>query len=436
MKKVLIVTYYWPPSGGSGVQRWMYFARYLSDFGVTPYVLTVNESEASYKTRDESFRKQVEHVKTFRTSTFELIRFYSKITTGDPSKAIPVGFAGDKKHGPFQKFSRYIRGNFFIPDARIGWNKYALRKAREIIRDEKIDVIITTGPPHSTHLIGLKLKQEFAVPWIADFRDPWTEVYYNSMMYRSARADKKDKQLESNVLENADVVLTVGPSMKQLLQDKLKKNREKVHAILNGYDAGIFKGLQRTRTDRDTFIIAHIGVLGEMQPITAFLKAVSRILQESPQLEQLLLFRIIGNVSAVVLEEVRNITPRLKLEVISYVPHKEALSHMMNADLLLNSLAETPGSKLLISGKLMEYIASGRAILALGDPEGDAAILLQNMKHACVLSRKDEDGIRLYLENIISEWKAGTLDANRQGIEKYSRYELTRELAGLINSVG
>lgn len=436
MKRVLIITYYWPPSGGSGVQRWMYFAKYLSDFGITPYVITVNESEASYKTLDESFRKQVEHVKTYRTSTFELIRFYSKMVTGDSNKAIPMGFAGDKKHGVFQKFSRYIRGNYFIPDARIGWNKYAISKAREVIRDEKIDLVITTGPPHSTHLIGLALKQELSIPWFADFRDPWTEVYYNTMMYRSARADKKDKQLESNVLENADAVLTIGPSMKQLLQNKLKEKHEKVHAILNGYDAGIFKGLHRTRTDRDSFIIAHIGVLGEMQPITTFLKAVSKLLQESPQLEQLLLFRIIGNVSAVVLEEVRSITPRLKLEVISYVPHKEALNHMMNADLLFNSLAETPGSKLLISGKLMEYIASGRAILALGDPEGDAAMLLQDMKHARVLSRNDEQGIKLYLENIISEWKAGTLDANRQDIEKYSRYEITRELAGLINSIG
>ena len=184
MRKALIITYYWPPSGGSGVQRWMYFAKYLKDFGIDPIVVTVDEKKASYKYIDESFVELVKDIEVNKTGTWEPLKLYSKLTSGDSNAAIPLGFTGESRPTLFQKLSRAIRGNFFIPDSRIGWNCFAFKEAKKVISENKIDVIITTGPPHSAHLVGLKLKKYFDIPWIADFRDPWTGLYYNKFLYR------------------------------------------------------------------------------------------------------------------------------------------------------------------------------------------------------------------------------------------------------------
>lgn len=164
MKKVLIITYYWPPSGGSGVQRWMYFCKYLKDFGIEPIVITVDEKKASYRNLDFSFCELVEDIEVYKTNTLEPLKFYSKIMSGDKNAAIPTAFAGESQPNYFQKISRFIRGNFFLPDARIGWVKYAVRMAKNVIANNDISYLITTGPPHSTHLIGLKLKKYFSIP--------------------------------------------------------------------------------------------------------------------------------------------------------------------------------------------------------------------------------------------------------------------------------
>ena len=197
MKKVLIITYYWPPSGGSGVQRWMYFAKYLPNFGVEPFVLTVNPVFASYKFIDESFLKKTESIRVFKTASSEPFNIYSKLIGKSKMEAIPQGFAGESNPGILQKFSRFVRGNFFIPDARKGWVKFAFNEAEKIIVREKIDLIITTGPPHSSHLIGLRLKKKFDIKWIADLRDPWTDIYYYKDLLHTKRSAEKDLKLES-----------------------------------------------------------------------------------------------------------------------------------------------------------------------------------------------------------------------------------------------
>ncbi len=157
----------------------MYFSRYLKEFGIEPIVITVDPEEASYKFLDRKFLDHVKDVQVYRTSTMEPLKFYSKMVGGDERAEIPQGFAGESKPGLFRKISRFIRGNFFIPDARKGWNRFAYSQAEELIKREKIDVVITNGTPHSTHLAGLKLKKKFGVKWICDLRDPWTEAYYN-----------------------------------------------------------------------------------------------------------------------------------------------------------------------------------------------------------------------------------------------------------------
>ena len=223
-KKVLILTYYWPPSGGSGVQRWMYFAKYLKQLGWEPYIITVDETQASYPVLDNELLEEVRDIRVIKTHTKEPLKAYSRLLTGSPNKGIPQGQVSKK--GFLAKVAAFVRGNFFIPDARKGWNVFAKKEAKKLLQNEGIQKVITTGPPHSTHLIGLELKAAFGIQWWADFRDPWTHIFYNKDLYRSIWAKKKDANWEQKVLQTADgIMTTVGGSLVQKLQYKAPKQR-------------------------------------------------------------------------------------------------------------------------------------------------------------------------------------------------------------------
>ena len=433
MKKILIITYYWPPSGGSGVQRWYYFSQYLPNYKVEPIIITVKEDQASYKFLDSSLVNAVGKIRTERTDTLEPFGLYAKFTGKKSLKeSIPQGFAGESNPSLLQKISRAIRGNLFIPDARIGWNSYAYKRVVEIIKSEKIDLIITTGPPHSTHLIGLKLKKKFGVKWLADFRDPWTEVYYNKLMYRTASADAKDKNLELKVIVNADHVLTVGPGMQKLLASKLSTDfASKFSFIYNGYDAEKFQNLSSNK-DESYFLICHLGVLSDNQPVSSLIEALVN-LNEKKQLpaDRKLKIRLVGKVSPNIVNEFKKHASIYELDLIEYVSHTEAIQFMLNADLLLNSLAETDQSALLISGKLMEYIAAKKPVLCLGNESGDAAALLNSTGVGKVIDRKNVNVIEDFLKSIFAyEFIVPNADINQ-----YSRKETAKQLAALINQI-
>jgi glycosyltransferase involved in cell wall biosynthesis len=432
MKKVLIITYYWPPSGGSGVQRWMYFCKYLKDFGIHPIVITVDENKASYRYKDESFNDLVKGIEVYKTNTREPLKLYSKIISGNKSSAIPIGFAGESKPSIFQKISRFIRGNFFIPDARIGWVKFAYKKASDILSKNDISLVITNGPPHSSHLAGMKLKKHFPITWISDFRDPWTELHYNKFLYRTKWALRKDKKLEQKILKESDVVLTIGPSMKQHLIQKGSIDANKVFYIYNGYDKNDFENVDFF-TDPEHFTISHIGMLSDSQPINSFLLALKSLYEIKHPICKYLKLRLIGNVSTEKINEIKTVVPDLLVEHIGYVQKKEAISYMLSSDLLFNSLAEMENSELLISGKLMEYIAAKRPILCLGNPKGDAANLLSNFQNCAVFDRKNVILITEFLEKIFENWiNKITFAVEDKKFLQYSRYETTHQLANLL----
>ena len=196
---VIILTYYWPPSGGSGVQRWMYFSKYLKELGWEPFVITVDEKKASYPVLDTSLEKIVKNIKVIKTSTNEPLKLFSFLTTGGFRKGIPQGEV--KNRGLFNKLSNYLRANCFIPDARVGWVNYAYRECEKIIIKNNIRHVITTGPPHSSHLIGLKIKKDFKINWTVDFRDPWVNIFYNKQFLFTEKSINKQKHLEKEVLK-------------------------------------------------------------------------------------------------------------------------------------------------------------------------------------------------------------------------------------------
>jgi glycosyltransferase involved in cell wall biosynthesis len=433
VKKVLIIVYYWPPSGGSGVQRWMYFARYLGDFGITPVVLTVDPKKASYKDWDESNSEMVKDVKTFTTNTLELIKLYSLATSGSTTKGIPQGHVGAKKHGLFGKLSSFVRGNLFVPDARVGWKAYAYRKAVRIIEEENINFVVTSGPPHSTHLIGKKLKEKLDITWMADLRDPWSELYYNKELPRMGWAKNLDTRLEKQVLEKADAVLTVGPSLRNLLAEKVPDQKSKFHYILNGYDDEALKKVEEIGDGK--FRITFIGQFAQAQPHEELFRAINEFCHQYQADTGKIMLCLAGTIDENILKLFGKL-PGISVEHYGRVPHLEALKLMKSSQVLLNSLAELEASKILISGKLMEYISTGNPVLCIGDPDGDAAHLLQTLPNAKMFNRDDISGMRAFLCTIFEDWKSGKpLAHGSTEHQQNSRYETTRQLARLIKSI-
>jgi len=275
-RKILIITYYWTPSGGSGVQRWLKFVKYLPSFGWQPVVLTVDEKKANYPQIDTSLEAEVPtSVQVERTDSFEILNWYKKTSV---EKNVPFGNLKDKKYNSFfQKLSRFIRGNFLLPDPRRGWNKYAYKKACKLIEKEDINYIVTTSPPHSTQLIGLRLKKKYPnLRWIADFRDPWTDIHYYKMLYSTKIAQKINKNYERKVLEKTDQIIVTCEATKNVFLSKSEKiSPDKIAVITNGFDEDDFTGIKPNILPK--FTITYIGILYNVSDLTSLLTAFSKL---------------------------------------------------------------------------------------------------------------------------------------------------------------
>ena len=415
-KKVLILTYYWPPSGGSGVQRWMYFAKHLKSLGWEPIVVTVDEEKASYGVLDESLNQEVDGIRVIKTSTREPLQLYSRLTTGSKKKGIPQGEV--KRKSVFGKLSAFIRGNFFIPDARIGWVPFALKAARKIVAKEQITTIITTGPPHSSHLIGLQLQKEFKVNWFADFRDPWSDVFYNKDLYRRSRAVSKDLKLELQVLQAAQgIITTVGGRLHESLIAKAPA--QKFYALPNGFDSEL---MNRGTVEKNHHYlhVVYTGLLTHNQPY----KGVFKILNDLSATQPIKL-SLAGNIAPDIINEIKISFPKIDAIFHGYLSHKEAVGLMKSANLLINFIfigAQTQ----MISGKILEYIATEIPILSIGNPDSEAAKFLEQGTAAVMLDQSNLKEMRLFIDTVISQ--KDTLHNEFPSLEKWSREALTKRL--------
>ena len=429
--KVLIISYYWPPSGGSGVQRWMYFAKYLGEFGIEPTIITVKENQASYSSVDESLVQEIEHIRTFKTSTLEPIRLYSFLKSGNAKKSIPQGNVGGKKPGMIDKMARFIRANYFIPDARVGWNTYAFKKAKQLLQTEKFDFVITTGPPQSTHLVGLKLKKMMPnICWIADFRDPWTEVYYNDLFKRTKSNEAKDQKMELDVLQESDMVLTVGPSMQKLLQSKIENQKDKVKFIFNGFDETKIRKAKVIAND--IFTIAYIGTLSANYPYKSIVAAFNQI-KETAENKKFQI-NLAGKIEADVLADFKALeSESILINYHGIIAHNEALSLMKNADLLLLCLPVYEGSSIFVSGKLLEYVACNKPILGVFNPESDAGFLVENYTQGKVFLPENQ----LEIFNFIQDALNGnlTMKTYLRSPSEFERKATAKELADLLKDI-
>ena len=420
MQKILIITYYWPPGSGAGVQRWLKFSKYLTKQGREPVILTVEPEFAVYSAIDRSLESEIPaDLTVYKTRARDYFRLYKRDKTKIPS----AGFAADEKKGFVSRATRFIRGNFFLPDPRKGWNRFAFKKACEIIESQKIYHVITTSPPHSTQLIGLKLKKRYpGIQWIADLRDPWIDIYYYEKFYPTFLSRIIDSGYEKSVLNSADKIITVGKSLKKLFSAKIRGIEGKTEVITNGYDEDDFKGLNASKPEK--FIVSYIGTLSGSYPVNGFLNALKSLNEKGTAFR----LRFTGFVSTEQKELIISGAGKLNTEFIPYSDHSAAIRYMLDTSALLLIIPDHHSSRSIITGKLFEYLASGKPIICLGPADGDAAQILEETGHGKTFNYNDSEGIAEYLQILVS---------NPEITEKvspsiYSRENLVKRLIALL----
>jgi glycosyltransferase involved in cell wall biosynthesis len=421
MNKVLIITYYWPPSGGAGVQRWLKFSKYLPEFGWEPIILTVDPEFAAYPVTDKSLTDELpSSLKVYKTPAIDYFAIYKR----DKTKIPTAGFASSVDSSIKGKILRFIRGNFFIPDPRKGWNKFAFKKACEIIETEGIKHVITTSPPHSTQLIGLNIKNKYpSIKWIADLRDPWTGIYYYEQFFPTFISKRIDSSFEKSVLKKADRLITIGSSLKTSFSLIEPGISDKTEVITNGYDADDFSG--SNKSSPAVFTISYIGTLSDTYPINGFMDAIV-LFRETGHLVNL---RFVGTVSQKQKELILEKSDSSSVEFVNYVDHSSAIKFLTESSALLLIIPDHKSNKSIITGKLFEYVASGKPVICLGPTDGDAAEILRETGHGYTFSYNDTKGITDYLSALISD--NTIVEKISPGI--FSRIELTRKVSSVLN---
>ncbi len=371
-KRILVATYYWPPAGGPGVQRWLKTAQALKQLGHDVEVLTVDPAYATYPLRDESLSAEAEGITVHSTRARDWFGTYQKLTR---RKEVPFsGFANQAgKPGPIQRLSRWVRGNLFIPDPRRGWNRFAVAEALKQHALMPYDLVVTSGPPHSTHLIGLELQRR-GMRWWADFRDPWTDIYYYRMFYPSAWARRRDAELERSVLERAERVLTVSDDLKRLLASKLNGDSGKFVVVPNGYDPADFAA-DAPVPNNPVRTLVYTGTLTLDYPLEALYTALRTYCRQHGALKLVFAGRPAQEAKDA-LESLSRELP-LSVEFKGYLPHTESVALLQGADALLLLIPELPNNRGILTGKLFEYLGSGRSIWGFGPVDGDANAVLR-----------------------------------------------------------
>ncbi len=430
MKKVLIITYYWPPNGGSGVQRWLKFSKYLRDFGWEPVIYTPENPEIVHF--DDSLEKDIKEKTTVvKTKIWEPFSIYKAITGKKKNDTLGAGFMSEKKGISFtEKLSVWIRSNFFIPDARVFWIKPSVKYLTNYLTENPVDIIVSTGPPHSMHLIALGLKKKLQIPWVADFRDPWTNIDFYDKLKLTKRADKKHRTLEKNVLRSADKVVSVSWNW---AKDYIKKGAKDVEVITNGYDPDDFPEIKNNR-EKDGFIICQFGSVNKDRNHDVFWKAISDLINKNNEVKEKLKILFIGSIDFSVTESISKYNLESLVEKIGYLPHKEALETAAKADVLYLPLNNTPNVSGIIPGKVFEYLALKKPILSIGDVNGDTAKILKETQSGVMFDFNNKNGIEKWLLDAFHN-KKNLVTHPSSNIEKYSRIALTKQMASLFNKI-
>lgn len=431
--RLLVITYYWPPSGGAGVQRCLKWVKHLPALGVEPTVITVDPAQAAYPVLDYSLEADVPPgVRVLRTGTMEPFGAYQKLT----NRPIPHGgFANEGRVSVAQRVARFVRGNVFLPDPRRGWNRFVLKQVAELVAaGEQFDAVLTSSPPHSTQLIGLELKRRYNWRWLADLRDPWTDIYYTQTLMRTAVARWLDQRYERQVLQAADVVITTSPDTGRLLQGKVPELPAGKFAVLpNGYDESDFQQVIAPPTD--ALLLTYVGTITGQYHVGPFFAEVAACAARHPQVP--LRLRFVGRVAKEIERQLAEAGLTERTELVEFVPHDEAVVYMQRCTALLLGIPDVAHNRGILPGKVFEYLAAGRPVICIGPEGSDAAQVLEGCQAGRSFAYEDRAAMRRYLDELVAAWEQNpTVPVPGTGRSRYSRRGLTEQLVGLIQPAG
>lgn len=432
MKRVLIITYHWPPMGGGGVQRWLKMSKYLRNYGWEPIIFTVTDAEISIP--DESLLDEIpEGTETIRVPIWEPFGLYKKFTGKKADEKVQPGLLSEGEGKQWlNDIALWIRGNIFIPDAKRFWIKPAKKALIEYLENHAVHAIVSTGPPHTTHMIAMAAKQKTGVSWLADFRDPWTFIDYYDKLKLSSYADKKHHALERKVLNNADKTVTVTWSWAEEFN---KRNfKKEVAVITNGYDPADFETEKKPKLDSE-FSITHIGSMNADRNPKALWPILKQLKEQDKNFADKLKIKLIGPVDRSIFKAIEENYLSENLEHIKNLPHQDVIPHLQSSALLLLPLNDTPNISGVVPGKLFEYLGAERPILCIGKTDGDAARILQEAKAAEVIDFNDSPKMKTVLENFFKDFQDGQLEVKDSNYRKYGRDKLAGQICTVLNEI-
>lgn len=428
MKRVLIISYYWPPAGGGGVQRWLKMTKYIPELNWQPVIFTPSNGEAPVI--DESLVKQVHPaVEVVTSPIWEPYGFYKRFTGKKSDEKVYSGFINDKKESFTQKLSVFIRGNFFIPDARKFWIKPGTKALLKYLKDHPVDAIISTGPPHSTHLIASKIVERLHIPWIADFRDPWTNIDFYDQLRLTSWADKKHRRLEQMVLKSASKIVTVSSHW---ADDFQKLSNREVLVIRNGFDHADF--INPTIQLDSAFSICHVGSMNKDRNPNALWQVLAEKVKNADFAKHLTI-RLIGQVDHYIFDQINHYGLEQWLEHIPFLPHSEVIGYLQKSQLLLLPINDTPNSLGVVPGKIYEYLGAERPILGIGPINGDSAQILKDSSAGQMFGYNDTEGIDKSIASHYDHYLSGNLNVSSKDILKYSRKSMAELYVKTLESI-
>jgi glycosyltransferase involved in cell wall biosynthesis len=428
-KRVLIVTYYWPPCGGIGVHRCLKFAKYLRLFGWEPIICTAENPE--YPVLDESNIKYVpEGIEVLKTRIWEPYTLYKRMMGKKKEERITDVFVEEQRANVRARFGIWIRGNFFIPDARRFWIRPAVQHLSQYLREQPVDAIMTNGPPHTAHMIGYKLKKQFSIPWLADYQDPWTESDSYRRLTLTPFARAIHEAMQRRVFRHADKITICSESWKRDLE---ALGAHDVGVVVWGYDEDDVHGNTRRRSPK--FTISHFGRIGPDRNVAVFWKVLSDLVKDHPNFANDLEIELAGFIAEAVRDDITAFGLREKVKISGHINRSEALARMHQAQVLLLIINDEPNAQGRLPGKLFEYLASKRPILVLGPDGSDAASILQELNAGYSCGHRDYDSTRTILLQLYERHLKGDLPDNATSIERYSNRNTTRSLALFLDSM-
>lgn len=430
MKKLLIITYYWPPAGGAGVYRWLKFSKHLREYGWEPIIYTSEGGE--YSVIDNSLLKDIpENITVLKQPVWEPYSIYKKFIGQKKEEKINVGFLSVNKKKKFtEKLAIWIRGNFFIPDARVFWIKPSAKYLIKYLKENPVDAMVSTGPPHSTHLIALRIKKQLGIPWLADFRDPWTYIDFYQELMLTSFADKKHHRLEQLVLKNADRISTVSSDCARDLESLGAK---KVHVITNGFDNDdlIKDNIQLDKK----FSITHIGSLVKSRNPHVLWKALVDLIAEHPDIKNELEIKLVGKVDYSVIESIGKYGLESSITLIEHIPHNEVMRVIQQSQVLMLLINYSQNAMGIIPGKFFEYLSTRRPILCIGLTESDVAKILMETSSGHTIGFEDTEELKKYILELYGLFKSGQLVSVSNEIERYSRKNICKQVADLLHEI-